>query len=173
MPVTGTPVEAVSSVNAFGLTVASVRAHMFPHWGDFSNNSNPTTTTVGEIITEEAGDLASRLYREAVAASSITDSTSAPYLWCAKTLRLMVALRILRASTQQEPELNRAWVDELKLRLELLAADGATALGDASLQTGASDPDGPTSHISVYGLTTDDADDMSTTAPRLRRDDAL
>lgn len=160
---------------AFGVTASTVRAQMFPHWGDFSTNSSPTAATVADIITEESGDLAALLYREDVAASSVDALTAsaAPYQWCAKTLRLMVALRILRASTQQEPQLAEAFKAELAERLKLLAAEGATALGDASLQSGTSDPDGPTSHISVYGLEVDDSEDMSTTVPRLRRDDAL
>lgn len=157
----------------FGVTATTLREHMFPHWGAFSANSSPTSTTVGDIIAEEAGDLAARLYRENVSAASITDAASAPYLWCAKTLRLMAAIRTMRASTQQQPELVTRWMEELDARLKLLSEDGATALGDASLQSGTSDPDGPTSHISVYSLEVDDPDDMSTTVPRLRRDDAL
>ncbi len=85
----------------------------------------------------------------------------------------MCALRVLRVSTQSDPALAKAYGDELKVRLENLAAQGATALGDESLNTGDSDPDGPTSHISQFGLETDSAADMSTTIPRLRRDDAL
>lgn len=160
---------------SFGVTAGTVRAQMFPHWGDFSANSSPTSTTVSDIITEESGDLAALLYREDVSAQTVYDlgATEAPYQWCAKTLRLMVALRILRASTQQEPQLAEAFKAELAERLKLLAAEGATALGNSSLQSGTSDPDGPTSHISVYGLEVDDSEDMSTTVPRLRRDDAL
>lgn len=160
---------------AFGVTAATVRAQLFPHWSDFSANSNPTAATVADIITEESGDFAALLYRENITASSVDalGASTAPYQWCAKTLRLMVALRCLRASTQQEPQLAEAWKAELEQRLKLLAEEGATALGNASLQSGTSDPDGPTSHISVYSLTTDSADDMSTVVPRLRRDDAL
>lgn len=161
------------ALNAFGVTATTVREQMFPQWGNFSANSSPTSSVVADIITEESGDLAARLYRENITASSITDAATAPYQWCAKTLRLMVALRILRASTQQAPELAQRYKDELDERLKLLDSDGATALGDSTLQTGASDPDGPTSHISVYGLTVDDSTNMSTTVPRLRRDDDL
>ncbi len=158
---------------AFGVTAGTVRAQMFPHWADFTANSSPTATTVADIITEESGDLVARLYRENVTASSIGGADTAPYQWCAKTLRLMVALRILRASTVQEPQLAEAWKAELDERLKLLGEEGATAVGDSTLQSGTSDPDGPTSHVSVYGLTTDESTNMSTTVPRLRRDDAL
>ena len=161
------------SVSIFGLTAASVRAHMFPQWKDFSVNSSPTAVIVGEIITEEAGELAAKLYGENVNAAAITDTASAAYLWCTKTLRLMVALRVLRASTQQEPELNKAYAAELKKRFEDLAAGGATALGNDSLDTGDSPADGPTTHINQFGLTTLAAEDMSALDDGLKRSDKL
>lgn len=166
-------------VNIFGLEANSVRAHMFPQWGDFTVNSSPTLTVVEECIEEEAGELAGRLYGEDIVASAITDELddndmhSAAWLWCVRTLRLMVALQVLRRTTQSDPELAKAYQTELKARLDDLSSRGATALGDSTLQTGTSDPDGPTSHISQFGLTVDAAEDMSTTVPRLRRDDAL
>lgn len=161
------------SLYAFSLTAEQVRAHMFPRWPVFSARSSPTDTIVGEIIIEQAGELTGKLYAENITAASITDSNTAAFQWCVRTLKLMCALAILRASTMQDPELAKAYAAELKQRLDNLAAQGGTALGDDSLNTATSDPDGPTTHISQFGLTTDDADDMSTTVPRLRRDDAL
>lgn len=167
------------SVSIFGLTDVSVREHMFPQWADFSDNSSPTSTVVGECIEEEAGELAGKLYGENINAADIAATLdgnglhSVAWLWCVRTLRLMVALAILRRATQSDPELAKTYALELKARLDDLADKGATALGDESLNTGDSDPDGPTSHISQYSLTTDDAVNMSTTVPRLRRDDAL
>lgn len=162
------------SLNTFGVTAASLRSTQFPHWGDFSTLSQLTSADVGTIIDEEAADLAGRLYAENVVAADITTpANQVAYLWCAKTLRLMAAVRVLRTAAQADPELAKAYRVELDARLELLAAQGATALGDDSLSTGTSDPDGPTSHISRYSLETDSADDMSDTIPALRKDDKL
>lgn len=158
----------------FGVTFSTLRALRFPHWSAFSTRSSFTDTDVTGIIQEEAADLAGRLYAENVTAADI-DATANPvaYLWCAKTLHLMAACRILRDVTTNEPTLAQAYARELDARLKLLGEQGATALGDESLSTGTSDPDGPTSHISQFSLETDSAENMSTTAPRLRRDDAL
>ena len=61
----------------------------------------------------------------------------------------------------------------LGVRARLSAPSGLGPVGNNALAVGDADPDGPTTHINTFGLTTDDADDMSTTVPRLRRDDAL
>jgi len=159
--------------NVFGVTVSNVQTFLLPHWAPFSANSSPTSTTVTSIIAEEAGTLEALLYEENITASAITDNTSAAYLWCTKTLRLMAAIQVLRASTMQEPQLAATWAAELKARLEHLADSGATALGDDSLGGSGPDADGPTSTQAVYSLTQDSAEDMSTMVPRLRRDDAL
>ena len=165
--------------NIFGLTANGVRAHMFPQWPDFTDNSSPTVTIVGECIEEEAGELAGKLYGEDIIASAIDDDLdentlhSPAWLWCVRTLRLMVALQVMRRATQSDPELAKTYALELKARLDALAESGATALGNEALSTGPSDPDGPTSHVTVYGLTTDEASSMSSTVPILRKDDAL
>lgn len=164
----------MTAVNEFGVTQAAVASDYFPQWrAGFTASSAPTATRVAAIITEEAAELATRLYAEDITASSITDTDSAAYVKCAAQVKRMVALRIMRTTTQQNPELAKALRAESETWLKELAAGGATFLGDESLATGDSDPDGPTSHISQFNLTTDDADDMSTTVPRLRRDDAL
>lgn len=166
-------------VNIFGLTANSVRAHMFPQWGDFSTESSPTETIVNECIEEEAGELAGKLYGEDIDAAAIEDETdentlhTAAWLWCLRTLRLMVALAVMRRATQSDPELAKAYSIELAGRFKDLSDSGATALGNEALSTGTSDPDGPTSHVTVYGLTTDEASSMSSTVPILRKDDAL
>ena len=159
------------AVNEFGVTQQTVAAIHFPMWPAFSTSSKPTSTIVGTMITESAGVLTARLYGETI--TTITDTASAAYLMCAEQLRRMVALKVLKASTQQDPELAKALQAEIDAWFAGLSAGGGTFLGNDALQTGASDPDGPTSHISEYGLETDSAADMSTTIPRLRRDDAL
>lgn len=166
-------------VNLFGLTANSVRAHMFPQLSDFDANSSPTLTIAAECVEEEAGELAAKLYTEGVTASAIVSTLdanslhSAAWLWCVRTLRLMVALQLLKRMSQQFPELAKAYQTELDVRLKDLAATGATALGDEALDTGDSPADGPTTHLNQYSLTVDDADDMSSAVPSLRKDDAL
>lgn len=162
------------AVNDFGVTAAKVAAMYFPQWtGGFSASSNPTSTTVGLIVEESAAVLEGRLYGENITASEITTTTSAAYIMCAGQLRRMTALRIFRETTQQNPELAKSLETEIDAWFAQLAEKGGTFLGDESLNGGTSDPDGPTSHITQYSLTTDSAENMSTTVPRLRRDDAL
>jgi hypothetical protein len=164
----------VPEVNEFGVTQAAVASDYFPQWrAGFTANSAPTATRVAVLITEEAAELTTRLYAEGITASGITDTATAAYVKCAAQVKRMVALRIFRTTTQQNPELAKAIRAELDAWFKDLAAGGGTFLGNAALDTSASDPDGPTSHITEYGLETDEADNMSTTVPRLRRDDQL
>jgi hypothetical protein len=164
----------LAEVNEFAVTQAAVASDYFPQWrAGFTANSAPTAARVAVLITEEAAELTSRLYAEGITAEDITDAATAAYVKCAAQVKRMVALRIYRLTTQQNPELARALRAESDAWLKELAAGGGTFLGNESLDTGASDPDGPTSHITQYGLETDVADDMSTTVPRLRRDDQL
>lgn len=167
------------ATNLFGLTAVSLRRHMFPQWNEFSAQSNVDATTVGEIIEGQAGELAAKLYAENVVASAISSATDAnslhspAFLWCLETLRLMAALRVLRVSTQSDPALAKAYGDELKVRLDNLAEQGPTALGDESLNTSDSPADGPTTHINQFNLTTLDPDDMSPLDDVLKRSDQL
>lgn len=162
------------SVSTFGVTAATVRANRFPHLGEFGANTAPSSSAVTVFVDQSAARLEGKLLLEKIAAASITDATSAAYLWCQETLELMVALRISQAATGSDNGLAPAWREELKERFEELDEGGASALGAGVSTTGTdSDPDGPTSHISEYGLEVDSADDMSTAVPRLRRDDLL
>lgn len=166
-------------VNLFGLTANSVRAHMFPQLSDFSVNSSPTLAIAAECVEEEAGELAAKLYAEGVTASAILSTLdanslhSAAWLWCVRTLRLMVALELLKRMSQQFPELAKAWAAELKARLDDLSVRGGTALGNDALDVGGAPSDGPTTHLNQYGLTVDVAADMSSAVPSLRKDDLL
>lgn len=159
------------AVNEFGVTQQTVASIHFPMWPAFSTSSKPTSTIVGTMITESAGVLAAKLYGESI--TTITDTASAAYLMCSEQLRRMVALKVLKASTQQDPELAKSLLSEIDAWFAGLSAGAGTFLGDSTLQTSASPPDGPTSHISEYDLETDVAENMSTVVPRLRRDDAL
>lgn len=161
------------AVIEFGVTQTDVAALYFPQWrGGFSSSSAPTAATVATCITESAALVNARLYAETITASAIS-SGSVAYVMCASQVKRLTALRILRELTQQNPDLAKSLEEEIDAWFTRLAADGGTFLGDETLQTGASDPDGPTSHISEYSLTVDSAINMSTTVPRLRRDDQL
>lgn len=162
-------------VVTYGVTPDSVRRLYFPHLDAPGANTVPSLSTQETIIAEESAELYGRLLREAVDAQAVgaLGPTEAPYLWCAKTLGLMAAVRIAEASTHKDYQLLQAWRATLKARFEALRDDGATALGDSSLEVSDSPVDGPTTHISQYRLTADSAADMSTTVPRLRKDDML
>lgn len=164
----------MTAINEFGVTQAAVASDFFPQWrAGFSATSAPTAARVAVIITEEAATLAAKLYGENITAAGITDTASIAYVKCAAQLKRMVALRIFRTTTQQNPELAKALKAESDEWLEGLADGGGTFLGDEGLNSGTSDPDGPTSHISQFSLTTDSADDMSSAVPLLRKDDQL
>lgn len=162
------------TVSTFGVTAGTVRTNRFPHLSDFGANTAPSSSAVGVFVDQAAARLEGKLLLEKIVASSITDATSAAYLWCQETIELMVAVRISQAASGSDNGQAQAWRDELKVRFEELEEGGASALGSGVTTTGTpSDPDGPTSHISEYSLTVDSAADMSTVVPRLRRDDKL
>ena len=120
-----------------------------------------------------AARLGGKLLLESIIAASITDSTSEAYLWCQETLELMVAIRVAEVATGSDNGLLAVWRAEVEARFKELDVGGAAALGEGATSSASSDPDGPTTHSSENSLTTDEATDMSTTVPRLRRDDQL
>jgi hypothetical protein len=161
------------SLSTFGVSADSVRRHRFPHLDSFGASTVPSLSTVEEAVSRAAARLAGKLLLEAIDAEAISDATSPAYLWCQETLELMVAIRVAEAMTHRDSELLRVWRTEVDARFEELDEGGVDALGGGAITTSASDPDGPTSHISQNNLTTDASADMSTTVPRLRRDDLL
>lgn len=163
----------MATISLFGLNADSVRAHHFPNMDAWTSSSRPSSTTVTEVLNEEAGRLAGYLNAQNIDASSITDATSPAYLSCRKQLRMMVALVIARDMTGTAPQLAEKWEENTTAWLDALREKGATALGGGAVASGTSDPDGPTSHFSVYSLAGDDAADMSSTIPALRKDDEL
>jgi hypothetical protein len=160
------------SLTTFGVTAATLRVNRFPHLDNFSANSAPTSTAVAEYIDRAAAKLEGKLLLEEIVASSIT-LASAAYVNCARVVELQAAIYLAEAATGKDNGLLTVWRDEAKTFFEELDEDGAASLGSGAVSTSASDPDGPTSHISEYSLTTDASTDMSTTVPRLRRDDLL
>lgn len=161
------------TVTTFGVTPSTIRTNRFPHINDFDANMAPTATAVTGMIQRAAAQLEGKLALESISASAISDSASAAYLWCQETLELLVAIRVSEVATGMDRGLLQVWRDEVKQRWKDLDEGGAAALGSGATSTAASDPDGPTSHISENGLEVDAAADMSTTVPRLRRDDML
>lgn len=161
------------ATNLFGLTAESVRQHHFPMWSALSVSSKPTLAIVTEKLEEAAAQIAGALNEEAIDASAITDATTPAYLQCRRAVRTACALQLLWAAAGLDPELAKAWREWLDTFLRKLDESGATFLGGGATSTTPSDPDGPTSHVSQYGLTTDSAANMSSTVPLLRKDDQL
>lgn len=162
------------AVATFGVTADSVRVLHFPNLDSWSTSSRPSSTAVTTAIAAEAARLQGRLLKETIVAATIDATpTSAAYLMCADVLVLMVAVRLVRDIPGADSALAKVWAAQVEEWFKLLEDDGGTFLGDESLQTGASDPDGPTDFISEYGLSTGDDSDASTAKPYLRRDDIL
>lgn len=161
------------SANDFGLTADSVRRHYFPNHDEWSSKSRPSTTTVAEIISEEAAHMAGALALELVDASAIT-TDSAAYKACLRILRLQVAAKLARIIPGVDSDLAQRWDESIATWYEKLDEGGASLLGDGASATGTSDADGPTSHVSVYGLNSDVGADMSDpVAGKLRMDDEM
>lgn len=159
------------TVTTYGVAADDVRADHFPHWTAFSATTNPTSTRVAVLINEEAADLAGALRVKSVDPTSITDSASEAYAWCAKTLKLAVAVRIFGSVTAANPEGRKALQDELSARLDWLQKHGLELGGAQTLLS--TSPEGPTSHITRYGLTTADPSCMSSTESPFHKDDKL
>lgn len=158
--------------STFGLTPESVRAHYFGHFDAFSTRSPQTVATVTEIIAEEAARMAGKLNLELIDASAITTDSDA-YKACKRILRLQVAVRLVRVIPGLDSALAQTWEAEVEAWYADLAKGGASFIGDGATATGSFDADGPASHVTVYGLTPDDGDDMSSPVPFLRMDDEL
>lgn len=162
------------SVNTFDVDPVMIRADYYSMLSEFSLHSTPTKETVERWIDQEAAGLEGKLRREKITASSITDAESSAFLWCQKTLSLMVALRPGWPQAAVVPEAVREnWEAELKQRLEDLGEDGVLALG-GSLPVPATSPNGPRTHLSSYGIDVGDlAGDASSSAPPFRLRDKL
>lgn len=163
------------TVSLFGVTAAIVKADYLPQVNEFSPDSNPTLASVNRYLDQKAAVLEAKLLQEGIAASGITVSTDAPYLWCQATLTLMVAIRAMEAMTQQDAGLLKTWRDELDARWAELAAKGYLALGTGTgVAAPSTQPDGPNHFIDALGidLSDNEADHSGITA-RLRRDDEL
>ena len=159
--------------SSFGVTPDTVRQHFFPHINAFSANTAPSTSVATVKVQWAAARLDAALRQKLVSPASIADATSAAYLWCAETLSLDVAVRLARIMTGADPKVAQAWEGQLAARYLELTTRGAAALGDGAVSTGGSNSAGPSSHVTQYGLATDEAGDVSSVTARLRRDDEL
>lgn len=160
------------SLTLFGTTAAVLRSRYFPQIDAFSVLSSPTAVVVGDIINACAATLDGKLRQEDITPAAITDTTSAAYYWCAETILLASAIKVMQASTHQDPKVLEAWRDELKERYADLAKSGAAALGDG-VSLPATEVDGPLTHIDEHSLDVADETLMSTAEPVFRKDDEL
>lgn len=163
----------------FGVTHTMVRDQLFPQWGAFTADGNPSMSTVSAFIAQKYAELAGLLAVKQITASAVdAASSSVAYAWCQETLLLMVGQRVLQSATQRNPELAKSWQESLTNkdktgRLDMLAAYGATALGNAGLDGGASESGGPTDFIEELGIEVPDSSLSSGVAPPIRKDDQL
>lgn len=160
-------------VQTFGVTPATVTSLYFPQVPGFNANTKPTSTAVTEMVSQSAGKLAAKLYAKDVDAEDIDDTDSAAYLTCAEQLGRMVALRVHKVLPQKFPELAKEYTREVKEWFDELNEKGATHLGDATLATGDSPANGPTSHVSENNLEQLAGVDMSPVRPLLQQKDRL
>lgn len=159
------------SVNLFDVDPAMIRDDYYPMLGEFASDSQPTADTIERWVSQEAATLEGKLRKESLTGESYTDDESAPWLWCQKTLSLMVALRPgwPQAAVTPENTLKR-WKEDLDARMKDLDENGAVALGEsAATET----PNGATSHISQYDLSVGDIGDASDATPPFRKSDQL
>lgn len=161
------------ALQTFGVTYATLRQHKFPQIGEFTANSNPPQARVTEAIQAASARLGAALIREGVTPSVIDNVTDYPnaYHWCAETIRLLAAVAVYPAMTQQDPEVLKAWREEVKERLKELDEYGYQTLVDAPAPSTPSN--GPLTHINVNDLEISDSDDMSDAVPTFRKSDLL
>lgn len=162
-------------VQTFGVTPSAVRAHHFPQLTPFSTASKPTEATVQEKIQDGGAELAGRLSIEGISADTLADGggTTYPnaYRWCARYVRLYAAIGALQAGATADPEVAKAWRDELREMQQHLDTYGSSALGDAPAPS--SDGNGPITFIERHNLDIDSSEDMSSLVPAFHMDDEL
>lgn len=167
------------AIEVFGVTYTTVRQDYFPHFtGEFSATTKPSSSRVTEYIKEEAADISGKLRLKGTTAAAIAALTSDadPYVWCRKTLGLLVASRVAKVMSGADPDYAKALAAEAKARLTMLEENGVEALGaGTSVADSTDEVQGPTGHIDDLDLETDESetDLVSDVAPVLRRGDLL
>lgn len=161
------------SVNLFDVDAAMIRDDYYPQLQAFTTDTNPTEATVDRWIDQEAAGLEGKLLNREIVAASITDDTSSAWLWCQKTLSLMVALRSgWPQAAGISKELRDAWAADLKDRLKDLDDNASNTLGSGAPSPTA-EGNAAYSHIDAYGLEVSTATDASSVTPTFRKDDHL
>ena len=160
------------AIVTFDIDAASVQEFHFPQSPAFSDVSAPTEERVNEIIEEEAATLTGALLVQDIIAANISE-TSPAYAICARQVRQMAALRCLKVMVGQNPELAKAWADEIDAWFKNFEKFGALFLGDKSLAPTSAPTRGPLNHVTANSLTRDTADDMSSAVALFRRSDVL
>lgn len=160
------------SINTFGVTATKVRAHHFAQLqSEFSSTSNPTATTVAEMISAAASELGGKLRAVGVTPSGITDTASEAYAWAAETVRMATAVRILSVMLGQEAPVTKSLRASLEERYDELADRGYLALGDSAAPS--ENAKGPRSHLRNHNIDVGDSADISDIPTRFRRSDPL
>jgi len=162
------------AVAVFGIAHSDVKAHYFPSLAAFASGTNPTSTAVGEMITDAAAVIGARLARLGLAVATVSTDAGATYplayAWIRKYIRTAAGIAAFRAMMGAGAA-PKEWTDEL-VRLEAeLEESGLTALGDAPEP--AQDAQGPRTHIENHSLDTGDEDDISDAIPPFRMNDEL
>lgn len=158
----------------FAVTHSGVHDHYFPGWNVFGAGTVPTSTTVGEMVTAEAGRVFGALLNEGISAATISDDLGvtypAAYAQCQSAIRLGAAIRVMQAvsGAGAVPE---HWRTELEAFYKRLDELGYLALGDAPAP--AQNSDGPRWHGQNHDLDTGDDTLLSSLEPKFRRDDEL
>jgi len=157
----------------FGVDAASVQGHYFPSLIAFSGSTKPTSTIVGEMITNAAAELVVRLAAVHVTAATISAGSStypSAYAWCASYTRQGAAVAVMEALAGAGA-VPKAWREVQKQRNDDLMKFGYLILGDAPAPS--EQYAGPRSHVTHNSLTTDAAEDMSDSTTVFRRSDKL
>jgi hypothetical protein len=158
------------ALQLFGVTAESVRSHHFPNADAWTASSRPSEAASGEAIAEAAGRLGAAL--RAANTTVEDDANTEAFVSCRQQLRMMVALRIARDMTGVDPEVAKAWRAEVSEWFEGVDESNADWLGEGAT-VGASEPDGPTDHISELLIDDGSDEDASDAIPVLRRKDEL
>jgi hypothetical protein len=162
------------TIATFGVTATMMRADYFSQLGEFSTDSNPSSTSVDRYIQQKGAELAGKLRAEEQSPSAIEAlTTSEAFLWCQETLCLLVACRIAEDMQQAKPPLADTWEKRLLERLAGLADDAVGTLGQGSA-TPTEQPDGPNTFIDTLDLDTSHNESCASSVDMpLRKDDRL
>lgn len=159
------------TISTFGVVYGDIQAHFFPSF-TFGASSTPTSTAVTGMITAAAAKLAGRLMMQLITPSTLTDTASAYYAWCADAIRLDAAIHAARAMAGPGID-TKLWEDELDQKYKELQMFGYLALGDAPAPTPSTAGTGPRTHITEHDLDVGDLTEISDVAPVFRKNDQL